>query len=135
MASEDFSGGQADFLHVRIVDVQDGLLTAKLDGELSHATRAPALELLTDAVNRGESKIVLDLSDLGFCDSAGLRLLIQLNERARAAGGWLRLAAPTPSMSRILAMTNLDRVLALYPSVRDAVDWPTEYGKPARTAQ
>jgi anti-anti-sigma factor len=92
-------------------------LTAILDGELSHATCAPSLELLTDAIARGENRIVLDLSQLGFCDSAGLRLIVQLHERTTTAGGWLRLAAPTPMMLHILTVTNLNQVLNIYPSV------------------
>jgi anti-anti-sigma factor len=118
--NEILPGEQADFLHVQIVDAEDGLVTAKLDGELSHATCAPVMELLSDAVNRGETRIVLDLGDLGFCDSAGLGLFVQLNRRTAEKGGWLRLAAPTPFVAKLLAMTNLDRALPIFSSVAQA---------------
>jgi anti-anti-sigma factor len=118
--NEILPGEQADFLNVRIVDAQDGLVTAKLDGELSHATCAPVLELLIDAINRGETRIVLDLRDVGFCDSAGLGLFVQLNKRTTGEGGWLRLAAPTPFMANLLAITNLDRALPVFDSVSQA---------------
>jgi anti-anti-sigma factor len=121
VTSETSQAESADFLHVRMVEVQDGRLTARLEGELSYATCAPALELLTDAIHRGENKLVLDLSILGFCDSAGLRLLVQLEEHTGKAGGWLRLAAPTPLMLRILTVTNLLRMLAVYPSLEQAL--------------
>jgi anti-sigma B factor antagonist len=111
---------QADFLNVKIIDVLDGLLTARLDGELSYGTCEPALELLTDAISRGETRIILDLSRLGFCDSAGLRLLIQLHELTAKAGGWLRLAAPAPALQELIDLTNLHRILAIYPAVEDA---------------
>jgi anti-anti-sigma factor len=118
--SEIIPGEQADFLHVQIVDVEDGLVTAKLDGELSHATCAPVMELLNDAINRGETRIVLDLRDVGFCDSAGLGLFVQLNKQTTEAGGWLRLAAPTPFMANLLAITNLDQALPIFSSVGQA---------------
>jgi anti-sigma B factor antagonist len=121
VVSETFQGEPADFLNVRIVEVVDGRLTARLDGELSYATCAPALELLTDAINHGENKLILDLSPLGFCDSAGLRLLVQLAERTGKAGGWLRLAAPTELMLRILTVTNLHERLFIYPTLDHAV--------------
>ena len=119
--NEAIQGEPADFLNVRIIDVVADRLTARLDGELSYGTCAPALELLTDAIERGESKLVLDLSRLGFCDSAGLRLLVQLEELTGKAGGWLRLAAPPQQMLQILTVTNLHRFLALYPSLHHAV--------------
>jgi len=118
---EDFTAGDhADFLHVRIVDVVDGMLTAGLDGELRYGTCAPALELLTDAIAHGETRIVLDLSKLGFCDSAGLRLLVQLQERTTTAGGWLRLAGVSSWILQLLAITRLDQEIPIYPSVEDA---------------
>ncbi len=120
MVSKTSQGEPADFLNVRIADVADGCLTAVLDGELSHATCGPPLELLTDAITRGETKIVLDLSQLGFCDSAGLRLIVQLHQRTAAAGGWLRLAAPAPAVLRVLTVTNLDQVLDIYPTAGEA---------------
>ncbi len=114
------AGAHADFLHVRIIDVVDGMLTAGLDGELRYGTCGPALELLTDAIGHGETRIVLDLSRLGFCDSEGLRLLIQLQERTAAAGGWLRLAEPSSWILQLLAISRLDQEIPIYPSVEDA---------------
>jgi anti-sigma B factor antagonist len=116
--------GQADFLHVRIVNVDGGSLTAELDGELSHATSGPALELLTDAINRGETRIVLDLNGLGFCDSAGITFLVHLQQRAADAGGWLRLAAPAPLVRQVLTVTYLDQTVPIYPSADQARNEP-----------
>ncbi|WP_117212801.1 STAS domain-containing protein [Allorhizocola rhizosphaerae] len=109
--SEAFSDGPSDHLNLRLVERPGGLLEAALVGELSFATSKPPLELLMDAIERGETRLVLDLKELGFCDSAGLHMLVRLHEAAGSAGGWLRLVNVPDQVLRIIKATNLDQLL------------------------
>jgi anti-anti-sigma factor len=64
---------------------------------------------------------VVDLSALTFCDSIGLSTFVDAHRRCAAAGGYVRLAAPTPFLLRVLAVVGLlDRVPA-YDTVLGAV--------------
>jgi anti-anti-sigma factor len=47
--------------------------------------------------------LLLDLTDISFCDSSGLNALIQANRQATAAGGAVHLVAPRPRMARVPA--------------------------------
>lgn len=64
--------------------------------------------------------VVLDLAELGFCDSSILGVLIVAHRQAHAAGTALRLAALPPFMLRLLKITNLDTVIDTYPDVDSA---------------
>ena len=72
----------------------------RLTGELDLAT-APALEqAVRGALEAGAERLVLDLANLTFVDSSGLRLLITLSARAPDEGWTLALTRPPePSMS------------------------------------
>ncbi|HEX8630136.1 MAG TPA: STAS domain-containing protein, partial [Catenuloplanes sp.] len=72
----------------------------------------------------GATRLLLDLGAVGFCDSTGLGALVRLHRRTEASGGWLRLAGPGPDLRRMLAVTNLDRLLAVYATVPDAAAAP-----------
>jgi anti-sigma B factor antagonist len=109
--SEAFSDGPSDHLNLRLIERPGGQLVAMLSGELTFATAKPPLELLMDAIDRGETKIVLDMDELGFCDSAGLHMLVRLHEATAAADGWLRLVNVPEWALRIIKITNLDHML------------------------
>jgi anti-anti-sigma factor len=54
---------------------------------------------------------VLDLSDLAFLDSTGLRLMITADARAREEGRQLAVVRPNDMIRRVLRLTRLDERL------------------------
>lgn len=82
---------------------------------------APRLRsLLTETVQSGRTRVVVDLSATDFMDSSGLGALIAGLKTARQAGGDLRIAQVTPQVAMVLQLTNLDRVLRSYDTVEAA---------------
>jgi anti-sigma B factor antagonist len=79
-------------------------------GELDLAT-APQLERDVQAVRDGAEDVVLDLSQLTFIDSSGLRALIALDERAKAEGWRLSLVDPAPATQTIFRVSGVDKHL------------------------
>lgn len=81
-------------------------------GELDMAT-APQLNSVIDSlVGDGRHQILVDLTELSFCDSTGLAAFVRGNNLAAPAGGWLRLTGATGRVSRVLAMSGLEQVLS-----------------------
>jgi anti-sigma B factor antagonist len=107
-------------LTVEVVGVGAGSAVVRAEGVIDLNTASRLERVLTDAVAAGQIRLVLDLSGVGLCDSTGLTVLIRAHRSAVAAGGWLRLAGAQPPVRRLLEITNLERVFALYPSVDDA---------------
>ncbi|MGK5447878.1 STAS domain-containing protein [Streptomyces radiopugnans] len=104
-----------------IEQIQDSLAVAAVTGDVdlrtASALRARALEV----VRQGQPHLVLDLADVGFCDSAGLSALIGIWHAARNADGSLSLAAVPARLMRMLAVTGADTLLPVHPSVADAL--------------
>ena len=98
-----------------------GRTVVRLQGALDAAT-APALrERLIGLLHPGTRLLVLDLSRVSSCDSAGLAVLIGAQRRARVLGIVMRLAAPSVPVAKLLRLTGLDRSLTICPDLRSAL--------------
>ena len=85
----------------------------KLSGGLD-AAAAPALrEQLIDLLHGGTDPLVLDLSGVLSCDTAGLAVLVGTQRRARLLGTTISLLAPSPAVAKVLRSTGLDRSFAI----------------------
>lgn len=73
-------------------------------------------------LDEGHSRLVLDASELAFCDSMGLRLLLEAHDRAVEAGGFMRMAGVKGVFRRILTVTGLHAAFPIYETVPEALE-------------
>ncbi|MEU3574778.1 STAS domain-containing protein [Kitasatospora sp. NPDC036755] len=99
----------------------DGSVVCALTGDLDIETLAPVADALTALVARRPPVIVVDLRQVGFCDSSGLNLLLRVRMEAGRAGLELRLAAVAPTVMRVLELTGARTVFSLHESVESAL--------------
>ena len=64
-------------------------------------------------IKEGSRKLVLDVSQLRYADSAGLGMFININGEIEQAGGQLRIAGASGMLAKSFTVTHLDRVLLL----------------------
>ena len=105
----------------KVTDITREYTVVSAAGEIDFQSYQPLQELLTTQLRSGRSKLVLDLDSVSFCDSSGLGMFVSIHRRAGMAGGWLRLARPSAQLRRILAVTNLDRLLGAFETIEAAV--------------
>lgn len=68
--------------------------------------------------------VLLDLHELAYISSAGLRSILELQKTLMAQGGELRLVRPAPFILDVFTTTHLDEVLAFYDTAPLAIyDW------------
>lgn len=82
-------------------------------GELDIATTPELEQALADATASAVAEIVLDLRELTFMDSTGLRALAQANTRADARGVALSIIRGPRQIERVLEISGLGSLLPL----------------------
>ncbi|MGC4806264.1 STAS domain-containing protein [Micromonospora sp. DT233] len=87
----------------------------RLAGELDVSTAPELTAALDGLAEQGERHLLVDLTELTFCDSTGLAAFVRGDNRAAAQGGWLRLTGATGRVERLLRLTGLAEVLAHRP--------------------
>ena len=93
-----------------------------ISGDVDLASAPSLREHLTEITEAAPAFVVIDMADLEFIDSTGLGVLVGTLRRVRAAGGDVRLARARTGIARVFAVTGLDRVFSLYPSLDDAMN-------------
>jgi anti-sigma B factor antagonist len=88
-----------------------GQTIVHLRGELDMATAPLLAERLACVVGDGPSLTIIDVSQLAFCDSSGLGVLLRCRRRTHQHGGQLVLRSPSHALQRLLTLTGLDEVL------------------------
>ncbi len=83
---------------------------------------------IDELLARGRVKLVLDLRQVVYIDSAGLGLLVSRYVRARRRGGDLRLVQLTARSTHLMSITNLMAVFAVFDSQDEAIQ---SYAAPA----
>lgn len=85
------------------------------------AVTAPALNKQAhEQIDAGVRYLLLDLSDVAFLSSSGLRTLLLIRKELMTLGGELRLAALQPQVYEVFTLTGFTQVFAIHPSVEEA---------------
>jgi anti-sigma B factor antagonist len=86
-------------------------------------------EELLSVLNQGAVLLIADMSKTTFCDSAGISALVRTFRRATASAAGMRLVVGTPAVHRVLAITGVDRLISIYPSVGASLARPARQRK------
>jgi anti-sigma B factor antagonist len=93
-----------------------GVAVLEVEGEIDVATAPQFGDRLRALESDGTATVVVDLSKVSFLDSTALGVLVASFKRLREGGGTLRIVATEPRILRVFEITDLDRVLSIYPT-------------------
>jgi anti-anti-sigma factor len=82
-------------------------VTAKVAGELDSHTAPQLQQALAGVLDSGAKRLVLDVAEVGFVDSSGLRVLIGLRQQLGGGVADVELVHLSPSFRRLLELTGL----------------------------
>jgi anti-anti-sigma factor len=94
-----------------------------LVGDLDPETAAIAATALQQALDRTEPgrRLLADLSEIAFCSSAALNVLLTVRRDAVARQVPFALVAPSRRTARLMEITGADRVFTVYPTLAEAL--------------
>jgi anti-sigma B factor antagonist len=91
----------------------------EVDGELDLHTSSALRERLFALVDEGASRVAVDLSAVPFMDSSSLGVLVVGLKRLREHDGELALVGVGGSPRKVLSITGMDGVFAIYEHSRE----------------
>lgn len=109
----DVTPAPEDRLSIGVDDADPA--TFVLDGDLDPLT-APMLQERVDAAIGDSTRVVFDVRNVGFADSAGLRVIADTHRRLDSAGGALVIREPSAALRKLLTVTGLADHVVVEPS-------------------
>jgi len=98
---------------------QSAVVTLPVEVDITVADQVR--EDLLSVLNRGPAALIVDMGGTTFCDSAGVHALVRAHKRATASRAHMVLVITSPAVQRVLAITGIDRLIAISPSVAEAL--------------
>lgn len=93
-----------------------------LPAEIDVTNSDQVLAQLAAALAPGVSLVIADMTSTVFCDTSGVRALVEANNRAKTDNVGFRLAIPPEgSVRRVLELTGIIRVLPVYLGLDEAI--------------
>ncbi len=92
-----------------------------VSGRVDSATAPDFEKTLQSLIRANRCQIVVDLKDVEYMSSAGLRGLVSGLKGAKAGGGDVRLAQPSQRVREVLELAGLDAIFTSYDDVTEAV--------------
>ncbi len=89
-------------------------------GEIHVQTAPRFAQRLAEAIDKGNTAIVLDLSAVEFIDSTGLSVLLNGLRQVVAAHGRMAIVCANPTVLRLFEITSLDETFDIFPSRPEA---------------
>ncbi|MFJ8913049.1 STAS domain-containing protein [Amycolatopsis sp. NPDC102389] len=102
----DSEAGQAAPLIVVETARSEEAITVEVAGDIDVSTSPRLRTELFDLLADGPRTAVIDMTGVGFCDSSGLSVLVQLNRHCQEAGIDLSFA-PSKVVRRAIELTGL----------------------------
>ncbi len=99
---------------LRLTPKAPSVATIVVSGRLDSVEAAPLRTTINEYLSNGTNRIVIDLSEVEFLDSAGLAALVIGMKRARLENGDVRLVTPKhPDAKRVFELTKFDEVFVM----------------------
>ena len=92
------------------------LMSGRLDTGTAPGAQTRLLEILASS-----SALIVDMTDVGYVSSAGLRVLLTAAKQAKSRGSRFRLIGPQPSVREVLAMSGFDKIIQIHPDLDTAI--------------
>jgi anti-sigma B factor antagonist len=101
-------------------DNRQSISVMKVKGRVDSETAPELDDALTKLLQDNRNKIVLNLQDVNFMSSAGLRAMVKAYQSANKSGGDVRLAAVSEPIEVILRTVGMMQMFKLFSTSEEA---------------
>lgn len=104
-----------------IIENKNGdVVVLKLIGRLDTNTSQSLSDKAIGLIDGGLNKLVLDLAELNYISSAGLRVLLMLAKKLKSIGGKVALASLQDNVKEVFELSGFSSIFESFPGVSEA---------------
>jgi anti-sigma B factor antagonist len=107
-------------MEIQIID-HKRVSVVSITGRVDGSTAGEFETTLNELTEAGKNNLILDMSEVDFVSSAGLRILVNTRKAVQASGGDIVLASPSDQVIETLDIAGLDVLFQQYPDRETAV--------------
>src|SRR5574341_2634672 len=87
---------------------------AIVEGRIDSSNATELGQALNERINKGKLNLVVDLTQVDYMSSGGLRELVAALKRVKKDGGDLRLCSPSERVREVLELAGLDTIFQIF---------------------
>ena|SRR5579872_6666930 len=108
-------------LHIEESQIDPDIALVQLSGKLALGRESLRVEAIIDDLTKtGRIRAILDMSGVNYIDSAGVGLVALGGGKLKEAGGKLVVVTGEGRVRDLLRITQIDQIVAVYPTVEEA---------------
>ena|SRR5215207_8998833 len=100
---------------------ENDVSVVSVSGSVDALTAAELAGVIVAQIANGHVNLVVDLTNVEFMSSAGLRTLLGAVKETRSNGGDLRIASTNPGIDKVLKMSGFHNIAKVFTSSTDAL--------------
>lgn len=108
-------------IEVNVTETANAVTLVEVNGRVDSMNANQFRAGLIDQINNGNVQLVLDLSNVDYMSSAGLREIIATLKKAKKEKGDLRLVQPSKRVLDVLEMAGLQTIFRIYATQDEAI--------------
>lgn len=108
-------------LGISVDEGPEGIPVIQPRGEIDLHTCPELRSSLQSLIDQGKRRIILNLAEVPYLDSAALGVLVDTQRRLKEQEGELYLAQVTPFVLRAFEITRLIRIFTIFHSTEEAI--------------
>ena len=101
----------------------DGVLVARLAGRVDTANSMECAKILNEATDSDEQSLVLNLSELTYLSSAGLRILLMTARKFGRASRAFAVCDMSAQIEEVIRISGFNQILSVHGSEAAAVEF------------
>ncbi len=129
------NGAEKKFMEISKSQIKPGIVVLTLTGRVFMGNDCRRIqEEVQQHIGQNEKRVIFDLSGVYHIDSAAVGEIVRCFTKLAKCGGGLRLAGAKGMVEGVLKMTQVDKVIGMYPTVSDASEsFPAPGDQPPRS--
>ena len=108
-------------LKITKIEIRPGVIVLEMTGQIYMGPDCQRIQQeVEQLLGRSEKRIIFDLERVSYVDSSGVGAIVKCFSTLKKSGGSLRLAGVKGMIANVLKMSQVDKIIEIYPTAVEA---------------